>query len=386
MIGIILLASYFIWSINKEEVDIIQVNGISTFKPISSENEGNFLLFYPADLRVSQDHTIVKEVDKTGEIIRQYEVIDKDFRRMIVHQKPNYMDQLYISFFGEATIDNYFFTYNINNRLFNKVNLDYFDYSVGVDHIRHYGNHTLFQTIVSHKTGDQNTHPETYDFNVSISDYTAKDSFETEFGYAPKWTPLLQFNNKLIYATAGKVNDKNVYKNIGIGLIDLSKQQVHYEKFNSYNTDFFPLYASDNHAYILGTSGELYVYDKSFNYKTFKPFKNLPEQDWYYNEEKPPLLINEYTILTSIYSEDQGSTVGLLELESEPIFKPLQKSYIKPNFFHKFLYQDPANEEIYILQQNDKEEYLLVIDNETFELKVRLPIDYGHLLDFVVRI
>ena len=379
---IISLVSFIIWSINKKEVERIQVHGISTFNPASSENGNHFLLFYPRDERFSQENTIVKEVDYTGEIIREYEVIDQDFRRMIAHQKPNQMNQLYISFFGEATIDNYYFTYDIDEKKFEKVILDYFDYDVGVDHILHYGNHTLFQTLVSHKTGDQNLHPETYDFNMSISDYDLKQSFETEYGYAPKWSPLLGFHNKLIYATAGRINDKDEYENSGIGLIDLFNQQVEYETFNN-DTEFFPLYASDKHAYVLSNSGELYVYDTSFNYKTYEPFKNLPKQDWYYSEENSPLLIDGRTILTSVYSEDKGSIVGLIELEPEPVFTPLEKSYLESNYIYKFLYQDIKKEEIYVLQKNNDETFVLVIDHKTFERKERFPVEYGHMLDFV---
>lgn len=387
LVSLLLLASLMIWNNKTDDATSIKVNGINTFKPKPSQQNDHYLLFYPADRRFSKENTIIKEVDKTGKVIREYEVIDQDFGRMFVHQKPNDLNQIYISFFGEARIDNFYFTYDIKNKMFNKVKLDYFDYTVGVDHIMHYGNDVLFPTTVSHKTGEQNIDPKTNEFNVSISDYTQKVSFETEYGYVPKWAPLLSFNHKVLYATSGTLNvATGKYEKIGIGLIDLSKQKVQYEMFNSHDTDYFPLYASDEHAYILSNSGRMYVYDKSFQYKIVEPFKNLPKQDWYYNQEFPHLLIGEHTILTSVYHEGKGSTVGFIELEPEPIFKSLDKSYLSSNFYYKFLYQDTENEEIYVLQKNEDEAYLLVMDNKNFELKDKIPMKYGRSLDFAIRI
>ncbi|PJN88081.1 hypothetical protein [Bacillus sp. mrc49] len=157
----------------KESTQRIVVNGIGNFNPVPS-NGKNYLLFYPADLRVSQKNTIVKEVTNQGDIVREYEIKDRDIRRMSFHQKPNDINKLYISFFGEATIDNYYFTYNIKEKKFTKVNLNYFEHKVGVDHIIHYGDDILFQTLVSHKTGEQNVNLENNEFNVSISDYSIK--------------------------------------------------------------------------------------------------------------------------------------------------------------------------------------------------------------------
>lgn len=197
------------------------INGIENFEPKPSKKRGNFLLFYPADPRVSQESTIVKEVTKKGEIVREYAIKDSDFGRMLIQQKPNDLNKLYISFFGDATIDNYFFTYDIAKRKFNKVNLEYFRYPVGVAHIQHYGEDTLFQTIVSHKTGDQNIDQKTKEFKMSISNYSIKKSIETEYGFVPKWTPLLGFNNKLFYGTSGEVKEKETMEYPGIGIIDL---------------------------------------------------------------------------------------------------------------------------------------------------------------------
>ena len=198
---IIVLGVYFIFkTVSLDTNEKIIVHGIENFEPVSSDGE-NYLLYYPADSRISQKNTIVKEVTTTGDIVREYEIKDSDFRRMSVHQKPNNPNQLYISLFGEPTIDNYFYTYDITKKKFEKVTLDYFDYEVGVDHIMHYGDDTIFQTLVSHKTGDQNIQADTNEFNVSISNYSTKKSFETEYGHAPKWSPLLKFNNKILRFT-----------------------------------------------------------------------------------------------------------------------------------------------------------------------------------------
>lgn len=105
---------------NKEYESRIVINGIENFEPISSDKKDNFLLFYPADPRVSQESTIVKEVTNTGEIVREYAIKDKDIGRMAIHQKPNNLNKLFVSFFGDATIDNYFFTYNIEKKSLKK--------------------------------------------------------------------------------------------------------------------------------------------------------------------------------------------------------------------------------------------------------------------------
>ncbi|CAM4106796.1 hypothetical protein [Lederbergia lenta] len=104
-------------------------------------------MFYPTDWRVSQEYTLVKEVTKTGKEVKKYKIIDDEFTRMIPNQKPNNMNQLYLSFFGDAEIDNYYFTYDIQNNSFKKVELNYFDYKVGIDHLAHYGNDIIFRLI-----------------------------------------------------------------------------------------------------------------------------------------------------------------------------------------------------------------------------------------------
>ncbi|WP_142317299.1 hypothetical protein [Bacillus sp. AFS017336] len=371
---------------NKEYDNSIIINGIETFEPKPSNKEDHFLLFYPADPRVSQESTIVKEVDKSGEIVQEYAIKDKDFGRMKIQQKPNYLNQLYVSFFGDATIDNYFFTYDIAKRKFNKVNLNYFKYTVGVDHILHYGKDILFQTIVSHKTGDQNLDLKTNEFNMSISNYSSEESFETEYGHTPKWTPLLGFNNKVFYGTNGKVKEKETAEYPGIGIIDLENQSVHYESPETDDIDLQPVYSNKNHAYIISDTGKMYAYNSKLKYEVFEPFKNLEEQDFYYDQEFHPLMIDEITALYNVYSYENGSTLGLLTFEPVPTFQPLKKSYVNAKNKYKFIYQDPEKKEVYVLCKNEENYKILVLDNKTLDLKVEFPVEYGHLLDFIVRI
>ncbi|MEE6451124.1 hypothetical protein RAH41_11185 [Gottfriedia acidiceleris] len=371
---------------NSEYENRTIINGIENFKPNDSDKNDHFLLFYPADPRVSQESTIVKEVTKKGKIVREYAIKDSDFGRMLVQQKPNNLNKLFISFFGDASIDNYFFTYDIAKRKFDKVNLEYFKYPVGVDHIQHYGEDILFQTIVSHKTGDQNIDQKTKEFKMSISNYSTKKSMETEYGFVPKWTPLLSFKNKIFYGTSGEVNEKDIKVYPGIGIIDLENQLIHYESPESNDVDLFPLYSSKEHAYIVSDTGKLYAYNSELKYEVFEPFKKLKKKDSYYDQEFPPLMIDEKTALYNLNSYEFGNTLGVLTFEPVPTFKPLKKSYVNAKNNYKFIYQDIENEEIYVLSSNEDSYKILVLDNKTFALKVEFPVEYGHLLDFIVRI
>jgi hypothetical protein len=288
---------------------------------------------------------------------------------------------LYISLFGEATIDNYYYTYDLINRTFKKVNVDYADYEVGVDHIMHYGKDTLFQTLVSHKTGEQNMKVETNEFNVSLSNYSTQQSFETEYGRAPKWSPLLQFQNKVIYGTSGQVNENDDYENAGIGIVDVDKQTVEYE-LPEEASDLTPIYATDEYAYILGDDGKLFVYNKDFQYKVFQPFTGMTSDDLFYSEDSPPLLLDEKRALYQVQSATKGSVVGILTFEAEPHFKLLPD--FEPTSHYRFLYQDVIRNEIYMVKADEKEESVLVIDNKTLKVKADIPVKNSHLLDFVV--
>lgn len=373
--------TFIIFTEQSDEAERIKVEGIENFQPISNE-EGNYLLFYPADIRVNQENLIIKEVNSTGEIMHEYEVIDSDFRRMIAHQKPNDQNKLYVSLFGEATIDNYYYTYDISKKQFEKINLSYFDIDVGVDHIMHYGNDILFQTLVSYKTGEQNL-TESGEFNVSISNYTNQMSFETEYGHVPKWTPILEFGDKIVYGTSGQLNEKGKYENFGIGVLSMEQQTIEY-KTPKKNEDLSPIYSTEKNLYILDSQGKMYVYDKNFNYKTYEPFLNI-SADYYYSDDSPPLFIDENRALISISDNETGPIIGMLSLEPTPKFKKLDKNYIQSNSTYRFLYQNINEEEIYVVKSSEKKESLLVLDNKSFDLITEIPIEDAHLLDFVVK-
>ncbi|KMY45872.1 hypothetical protein AC622_18050 [Bacillus sp. FJAT-27916] len=373
--------TFIIFTEQSDEAERIKVEGIENFQPISNE-EGNYLLFYPADIRVNQENLIIKEVNSTGEIMHEYEVIDSDFRRMIAHQKPNDQNKLYVSLFGEATIDNYYYTYDISKKQFEKINLSYFDIDVGVDHIMHYGNDILFQTLVSYKTGEQNL-TESGEFNVSISNYTNQMSFETEYGHVPKWTPILEFGDKIVYGTSGQLNEKGKYENFGIGVLSMEQQTIEY-KTPKKNEDLSPIYSTEKNLYILDSQGKMYVYDKNFNYKTYEPFLNI-SADYYYSDDSPPLFIDENRALISISDNETGPIIGMLSLEPTPKFKKLDKNYIQSNSIYRFLYQNINEEEIYVVKSSEKKESLLVLDNKSFDLITEIPIEDAHLLDFVVK-
>jgi hypothetical protein len=367
----------------------IVINGIENFNPGADRSGTNesFLLFYPADSRVSQGTTLVKEVTTAGVVMKEYEIKDDEFRRMEIHQKPSEINKLYISLFGEAVINNWYYTYDIDQQQFKKVDIDFFNYDVGVDHIKHYGPDVLFQTIVSHKTGDQNYDPETGLFNMSISNYSTEKSYETEYGYPPNWSPLLQLGDTVIYAGNGQVNDDGIAENAFVALINDQTGLVEYTNFDRQSTEFFPLYATDDHAYIIGNAGKIFVLDKNNNYSTYEPFKDLPPQEYYYNIDGfGTLLISDGVVLHYIYSENSGITLGLLSLNGEPTFIPLDKSYIDKENSYRLLYQDTKKEEIYLLESTSNNDgNLLVINNQSFDLVHKIPIEYEYLLDFVIK-
>ncbi|MDX8365478.1 hypothetical protein [Cytobacillus sp. IB215665] len=362
------------------------IHGIENFNPKSLKgDEKEYLLFYPRDSRNGQDNTIIKQVTENGKVVQEYEIVDESFRRMYMHQKPNNLNHLFISLFGEATIDNYYYTYDIYQQQFKKVDIPYFNYEVGVNHIKHYGEDVLFETLVSHLTGDQNYNAEINGFNVSISNYSRKKSFETEYGHAPKWSPLLKFQNKVIYGVAGQVK-QGVYENPGIGLIDLDEGIVDYEQFDGTANELYPIYSNKDHAYILGNNGKMFVYDKNFRYKVNEPFADIPPQDMYYIESEGSLLLNEKEALYSVYSEENGFTLGILTFDTDPTFKVLNKNYLNPKNNYEILYLDPIIGNIYLLEAGENEENVLIINDDNYEIENKIPIEYSHLLDFIVEL
>ncbi|KAA0548979.1 hypothetical protein FZW96_03445 [Bacillus sp. BGMRC 2118] len=387
---LITITTIFGFSSNKinknNDLEKIVISGIENFKPTKENNKDRYLLFYPSDKRTSQKFTIVKEVSTSGNIIKEYEIHDDEFRRMTLHQKPNELGNLYISLFGEAVIENWYYKYDLRERLFKKVSLDYFKFDVGVDHIKHYGKDVLFQNLVSHKTGDQNFDPNTGNFNMSISDYDTKKSFETEYGYAPNWTPLLQLNNRIIYSGSGQVNEEGIPENAFVGLINTENNEVEYTKFDNKSIEYYPVYSNSNYAYIIGDEGKLFVLDKEFKYKTYDVFKGLPKQDYYYINNGT-LLLNEDTALHFLFDDEKGTSLGLLKFGDNPTFSLLDMDYIKPEMSYRILYQDIVNNEIFLIESNEESNgHLLILDNKNFNLKKKIPINQNHLLDFVIKL
>lgn len=380
---IILVIATILPFMKEQKYQSTVINGIENLNLESSDN--NYLLFYPADIRVSQGNTIVKEVNEQGEVIQQYEIEDENFRRAAIHQKPSDKNELFISFFGEARIDNFFYKYNIPNRKFTKVDLDYFQHTVGIDHIMHYGQDVLFATILSHKTGDQNLNMDTDSYNISISNFSSKKSFETEYNYVPTWSALLGFKGKVIYGATGILNDEGTYDSGHIGFINLENQEVYYESPIKGAYEYFPLYTNDDYAYVISEVGKLIVYDQDFQREIYEPFKDIPVLDYYYDHNAEPLLLDENKALYSLYSEDNGSIIGIFTFTPEPTFVPLEKDYIDSDSTYRFLYQDVSIGEIYIIQTKGEKYNLLVIDSETLDKKLSIPVDYGYLLDFVVK-
>ncbi len=361
----------------------IKVEGIENFNP-KTDNEDNYLLFYPMDLRFSQDKTVVKEVNNKGKIVKEYEINDKDFFRMNINQRPQNNSELEISFFGDASIDNYFYKYNIKDRQFKKIELDYFDYDVGVNHINTYGDDMLFDTLVSHKTGDQNYNIENDTFQVSISNYSNKKSFEIEHGYEPSGEPILSFNDKILYST---ISSPIKGKNIGpskMGVIDMDKQEVRYLELGNFSS-LHPLFTNNEYAYIIDEEGMIYIINKEFDIHKYKLFSDESNIDRFSIYEAKPIFIDNYTALITVFSEERGHILGTINFNEEPKFKEISLDYIKKGYNYRTLYMDPLKEEIYIVKHGEMEESLLVINSNDLSLKNEIPITHSNQLDFVVK-
>ena len=361
------------------------INGIENFTVETAGADDHYYLFYPADQRVSQGFTLVKVVSTTGEVIKEFEIKDEDFRRAAIHQKPNDPNRLFISLFGEAVVEDWYYTYDLSEQKFQKVPLTYFQHNVGVNHIMHYGPDVLFNTIASHKTGDQVYNNQTGEFKMSISNYTQKKSFETEWGYAPDWSPILQFNNNFIYAGSGQVNDDGIAENTFIAIADPTLETVKYMNFDRKAAEFAPIFTTNENAYILANTGELFVMNKDLSYETYEPYKDLPKQDLYYSAGQF-LMVNDELALQGV-QHNEKIVLGLLTLSEEPQFNILEKDYLNPTNSYKILYQDHPNQRIYIIEggSDDKDGNLLVIDNKNFDLIHKIPIEYHYLLDMIIK-
>lgn len=363
----------------QSKVKYIRVNGIEQFSPETLESEGHYLLFYPADYRFSQEFTLVKEVTNTGEVVKQYRIFDNDFGRMAPHQKPNDINQLYISFFGGIGGE-YYFTYDIQQNRFKKVDLGYFDYKVGMDHIRHYGDDVVFQTLASHKTGDQG-------FYSSISNVTTQQSLETDYLRSPHSSPLLDFNGKVLYGTLGIVEDDE-YEYHGLAVADLHNESIKYETFGTDNISLIPLFSTTDYAYIMGDNGKMYVYDQDFQFKIYEPFKHLPRQDDYDTSGNRQLALDEDRILYCLNDGNDKYSLGVFHLNDEPVFELFNKDFSNTDRWYEPLYQNVEEKEIYVKEMSNtkKKNHIIVLDSDSLELKAKFPVRDNHLLDFVVKI
>lgn len=388
LIIIVLIIVYSAKGHNQSE--FVRVDGIENFSPETVQGTGDYFLIYPRDLRVSQDFTLVKEVEKSGKVIRKYKIFDEEFSRMLPHQKPNNMNQLYISFFGDTAIDNYYFTYDIPKKSFKKVNVDYFNFDVGIDHIMHYGNDIILQTIMSHKTGDQNYNEKIGGHNVSISNATTKKSFETEYRRSPLFAPILNFKEKLIYGTTATLEKNDEYAEHGIAIVDLKNDSVRYETFGTKDIALIPLFSTSELAYILGENGKMYVYDKDFHYTTYEPFKNLPQQQYYDIYENGQLALDDHRILYCLrgIGAEETYSLGILNLEGEPNFQLFNADFANTKHWYEPLYQNLEGKEIYVkeMSNNKDDNHVIILDSESLKVKAKIPVDSNHLLDFIVKI
>lgn len=384
-ISTVVSVSAYLANQSDEQKNRIVVNGIENLTFMNEISEDHYLLFYPSDSRTSQESTLVKEVAKTGKTIKEYEVYDDTIRRINVHQKPTNPNELYISFFGEAVIENWYYMYDIQKRSFKKVDLPYFKYDTGVDHIMHYGPDVLLQNLVSHKTGDQNLNEETGNFQMSITNDTEQKSYETNYKLVPLWSPLLELGNKIIYAGNGEENNLGAAKG-AIVLIDRKTSETVYMDFGQKSSQFYTVYGTENHAYIISNKGKMFVLNQDLTFKEYDTFKSVPAQDSYFTDSSGTLLIDQDRALHFVYSEQDGPVLGLLSLKGEPTFSPMDKPYIQSDMNYRILYRDTQQGEIYMIESDGEEKgNLLVIDHKTFDLVYKIPVEYDHLLDFVVK-
>ena len=379
-----LILFYFIQT--RSPAGEVKIEGIENFS--LDDSDADYVLLYPADWRVSQDFTLVKEVTKTGEVLHQYRIIDEDFRRASIHQKPNDSYTLYMSLFGEPVIQNWFYTYDLQTHRFKQIPLDYFQYETGVNHIMHYGEDVIFNTIASHKTGDQIFNPVTHDFKVSMSNFTTEVSYETEWGLEPSWTPIVQFNGHLIYAGAGKVNDAGYSVDTFVAFINEENESVESTNFDHKGVEFAPIFANEKHAFILGIhTGELIVLDRNFDDEVFTPYENVEKRELYYVHDA--FLMIDYERALQVITEHDRTVdmLGILTLSDEPRFTPLEKEYIHPDRHYRILYQDLDKGVIFLIESEEgaSDGHVLVIDNKEFDLIDRFPVEYSQLLDMVVK-
>ncbi len=238
MFGIVILISIaIICACNRVEdseissIEVINLKGIKSLENIVIDDE-NMLLVYPADARVSQEYTIVREVTKQGVEVSEYRIKDENFKRVKLHQKPSNRKTVYMTTFGEPILEDRYYTFNTSSHNITKHDLDYFDQKVGISHINHFGDNVLFQTIASHVTGDQAFNSETGEFKVSISDFSTQKGYETEYGYLPSGDSILGTNRYIYYSTTSKVNEDGEWGESYIAVIDKHNDETQYISYS----------------------------------------------------------------------------------------------------------------------------------------------------------
>lgn len=380
-------------AVHKKKPQTIEVEGIQNLKIPQTVTKGHYLLFYPRDLRFGQKKTLVQEIDLQGKKVIEYQVLDQDFRRVAFHQKPKEPNVLYGSLFGEASLNNFYYTFDLKQRKFKKINLTYFKYDVGIASISNYDSDVIFQTIVSHKTGDQNYDAGSGTFQVSISDATTQESFETEHGYVPNGggSSILNFQDRIVYGIAGRLGES-----FGVAFVDMKNQLVTYHKPKSSKGDISIQYANATHMFTVDQLGTCFVYDRNFKVSKHEPFKQIvnPNVQYFFAPEGKRLMLDENKALYQVvyYKENkdlsmmQYTKMGIFHFDEIPTFEIMEAEYIVPDYDYEFLYQDLESQEIYIKKVSEKESFLLVLDAKSLKLKEEIPVDYGEKLDFVIKI
>lgn len=372
-------------TMSKSDVDIEHLEGIQSLSNLTMDDENNYLLVYPSDVRTSQDYTLIKEIDTFGNEVNLYKLEDESFKRFSLHQKPNDLRTLYLSKFGEPILENSFYTYDVFDNSFTEHNIDCFEFETGISHIEHFGDDVYFQTIVTHTTGDQQTNNQNHTFKVSIVNYSKGIGYETEYGYVPTNGPLLELGNELFYATSSMVNQDGSTSLGAIAHLNQLSSYIDYYYFIEDASRYISLYANKNSAYFLTDKGDLVELDKDLNYiehDTFKEFSNNIN----YGLSNGTLILDEQRILIELYDFDTSKYyIGILTFEEDVTFMELNLEYISCEYHYKFLYNDIANNCIYLVEMNEDEPYLLIINNHTYELIDKIKVDYPHLLDMVIK-
>ncbi|PXW89591.1 hypothetical protein DFR56_102369 [Pseudogracilibacillus auburnensis] len=378
LVGLILLYKF---ASSPESIDRIKITGIENISFENVNNSNTFYLVYPASR--SQKETLIKEVLTTGEVIREFEVTDEVFRRFHVNQKPNELHQLYMSLKGQAIIDNCFYIYDIDKKKFTQVKIDEYLYGkVGIRQIKHYGNDILFEAISNTETTHFDEERDYY--GSSISNFSKKVSWEVTKGYKATDEAILQFGHKIIY---GNYHENNEYQSSIAIINSLTGTTEHVSLDDEIGEwEYFPLYATEEHAYILGEQGMLYVLNQQLNVKKYTPFDSMPQQECYH-DMNASLFIDHLTALHIVYKEENVSipTLGIFSFHDIPTFTIIDTDYLRENYYYKILYQDVKKQEIYLLGTDENNDHLLVIHHKTFDLLYDIPIEDGESLDLVIK-